>query len=102
MGFDGKVALQILERIGNDNRKGEYYLTDAVKIAREIKRKAVALEVTEDEVSGINTKAQLAAAESVTQQRLRAAAMEAGVTLVSPDTVHFSADTKLDLKIPLK
>ena len=37
MAFDGKVALQILERIGNDNRKGEFYLTDAVEIARDMK-----------------------------------------------------------------
>ena len=37
MAFDGKVALQILERIGNANRKGEFYLTDAVKIARDMK-----------------------------------------------------------------
>ena len=95
MAFDGKVALKILERIGNANRKGEFYLTDAVKIARDMKRKAVALEVTEDEVSGINTKAQLAATEATMQQRLRQAALEAGVTLVAPETVHLAADTKL-------
>src|SRR5256885_10480260 len=60
-----------------------------------MKRKTVALEVTEDEVSGINTKAQLAAMEATMQQRLRQAALEAGVTLVSPETVHLAADTKL-------
>ena len=95
MAFDGKTALKILERIGNDNRKGEFYLTDAVKIARDMKLKAVALEVTEDEVSGINTKAQLAATEATMQQRLRQAALEAGVTLVAPETVYLAADTKL-------
>ena len=88
MAFDGKMALKILERIGNANRKGEFYLTDAVKIARDMKLRAVALEVTEDEVSGINTKAQLAATEATMQQRLRQAALEAGVTLVAPDTVY--------------
>ena len=95
MALDGKAALTILERIGNANRKAEFYLTDAVKIARDMKRKTVALEVTEDEVSGINTKAQLAATEATMQQRLRQAALEAGVTLVAPETVHLSADTKL-------
>jgi bifunctional UDP-N-acetylglucosamine pyrophosphorylase/glucosamine-1-phosphate N-acetyltransferase len=95
MAFDGKSALKILDRIGNANRKGEFYLTDAVQIARDMKLKAVALEVTEDEVSGINTKAQLAAAEATMQQRLRQAALDAGVTLVAPDTVHFATDTKL-------
>jgi bifunctional UDP-N-acetylglucosamine pyrophosphorylase/glucosamine-1-phosphate N-acetyltransferase len=95
MAIAGQHALAILEKIGNANRKGEFYLTDAVTVAREMALTAVALEVAEDEVSGINTKAQLAAAEAVTQQRLRAAAMEAGVTLVAPETVHLCADTKL-------
>lgn len=95
MAIAGKHALAILEKIGNANRKGEFYLTDAVAVARGMMLKAAALEVSEDEVSGINTKAQLAAAEAVTQQRLRVAAMEAGVTLVAPETVHLSADTKL-------
>jgi bifunctional UDP-N-acetylglucosamine pyrophosphorylase/glucosamine-1-phosphate N-acetyltransferase len=102
MAFDGKVALQILERIGNDNRKGEFYLTDAVKIARDIKRKTVALDVMEDEVSGINTKAQLAATEATMQQRLRQAVLEAGVTLVAPETVHLAADTKLGRDVTIE
>jgi len=94
MAFDGKRALSILDKIGNDNRKGEFYLTDAVAIARTMGLRAAALEVAEDEVSGINTKAQLAEAEAVIQRRLRQAAMEAGVTLVAPDTVHLCIDTK--------
>jgi bifunctional UDP-N-acetylglucosamine pyrophosphorylase/glucosamine-1-phosphate N-acetyltransferase len=53
------------------------------------------IETTEDDVRGINTKAQLAEAEAVLQQRLRAAAMEAGVTMVAPETVFLAADTKL-------
>ena len=102
MAFDGKSALKILERIGSENRKGEFYLTDAVKIARDMNLKTVALEVTEDEVSGINTKAQLAATEATMQQRLRQAALEAGVTLVAPDTVHFSADTRLGADVTVE
>jgi bifunctional UDP-N-acetylglucosamine pyrophosphorylase/glucosamine-1-phosphate N-acetyltransferase len=94
MAFDGKQALSILDKIGNDNRKGEFYLTDAVAIARQMGLRAVALEVAEDEVSGINTKAQLAEAEAVMQRRLREQAMEAGVTLVAPETVHLCIDTK--------
>jgi bifunctional UDP-N-acetylglucosamine pyrophosphorylase/glucosamine-1-phosphate N-acetyltransferase len=93
MAFAGKSALAILERIGNANRKGEYYLTDAVEIARAMKLKAVVVETEEDDVRGINTKAQLAETEAVLQQRLRKAAMDAGVTLVAPETVFLSADT---------
>lgn len=95
MALDGKVALAILDKIGDCNAKGEYYLTDAVTVARGMNLKTVALETSEDDVRGINTKAQLAEAEAVLQQRMRAAAMEAGVTLVAPETVFFSADTKL-------
>jgi bifunctional UDP-N-acetylglucosamine pyrophosphorylase / glucosamine-1-phosphate N-acetyltransferase len=94
MAFAGSSALAILERIGNDNRKGEYYLTDAVAIARAMGRKAIVIETEEDDVRGINTNAQLADTESALQQRLRKAAMEAGVTLVAPETVFLSSDTK--------
>jgi bifunctional UDP-N-acetylglucosamine pyrophosphorylase/glucosamine-1-phosphate N-acetyltransferase len=94
MAFAGSTALAIIERIGNDNRKGEYYLTDAVAIARSMGLKATVIETEEDDVRGINTNAQLAETEAALQQRLRKAAMEAGVTLVAPETVFLSLDTK--------
>ena len=94
MAFSGPSALPILERIGNDNRKGEYYLTDAIAIARAMGHKAIVIETEEDDVRGINTNAQLAETEAALQQRLRRAAMEAGVTLVAPETVFLSSDTK--------
>src|SRR5262245_29314821 len=94
MAFDGRRALDILDRIGNANSKGEYYLVDAVTIVREMGLEAVVIETSEDEVRGINTKAQLAEAEGVMQSRLRKAAMDAGVTLVAPETVYLAADTK--------
>jgi len=95
MAFAGKSALAILGQIGNQNRKGEYYLTDAIAIARQMGLKAAVIETAEDEVRGINTRAQLAEAEAALQQRLRRAAMDAGATLVAPETVFLSADTKL-------
>jgi bifunctional UDP-N-acetylglucosamine pyrophosphorylase/glucosamine-1-phosphate N-acetyltransferase len=94
MALSGPSALAILERIGSHNRKNEFYLTDAVGIARGMKLRAVAVEVEEDDVRGINTKTQLAEAESVAQQRLRQKALEGGVTLIAPETVFLSADTK--------
>jgi bifunctional UDP-N-acetylglucosamine pyrophosphorylase/glucosamine-1-phosphate N-acetyltransferase len=94
MAFAGDTALAILTLIGSNNRKGEFYLTDAVAIAQTMNLKAVAIETEEDDVRGINTKAQLAETEAALQQRLRKAAMEAGVTLVAPETVFLSADTK--------
>ena len=94
MAFAGPTALPILERIGNDNRKGEYYLTDAVAIARAMGCKTAVIETEEDDVRGINTNAQLAETGAVLQQRLRQAALDGGVTLVAPETVFLSSDTK--------
>ena len=94
MAFAGPTALPILERIGNDNRKGEYYLTDAVAIARAMGCKAAVIETEEDDVRGINNNAQLAETGAVLQQRLRQAALDGGVTLVAPETVFLSSDTK--------
>ncbi|MGJ4928541.1 bifunctional UDP-N-acetylglucosamine diphosphorylase/glucosamine-1-phosphate N-acetyltransferase GlmU [Bradyrhizobium sp. HKCCYLS2038] len=93
MALDGRHALAILDKIGNANKKGEYYLVDAVAIARELGLEAVVIETSEDEVRGINTKAQLAQAEAAMQTRLRQAAMDAGVTLIAPETVYLAADT---------
>jgi bifunctional UDP-N-acetylglucosamine pyrophosphorylase / glucosamine-1-phosphate N-acetyltransferase len=93
MAFDGHKALDIIDRIGNANSKGEFYLGDAVGIVCKLGWEAVVIETGEDEVRGINTKAQLAEAEGVMQARLRRAALDAGVTLIAPETVYLAADT---------
>ena len=102
MAFDGRRALQILDRIGNANSKSEYYLVDAVTIVRDMGLEAVVIETSEDEVRGINTKAQLAEAEAVMQARLRKAALDAGVTLIAPETVFLAADTKFGRDVTIE
>jgi len=102
MALDGRLALRILEAIGDRNAKREYYLSDAVEIARKMGLKTVALEAEEDEVRGINTRAQLAEAEAALQQRLRAAALEAGVSMIAPETVFLAADTVLGRDVTIE
>jgi bifunctional UDP-N-acetylglucosamine pyrophosphorylase/glucosamine-1-phosphate N-acetyltransferase len=102
MALSGEKALQILEMIGNANAKGEYYLSDAVAIARDLGLKAVAIDAEENDVRGINTKGQLAETEAALQERLRTAAMEAGVTLVAPETVFLAADTKFGRDVTIE
>jgi len=102
MALDGKSALKILDAIEDRNAKREYYLSDAVAVARKFRLKAAALETEEDEVRGINTRAQLAEAENVAQQRLRAAALESGVTMVAPETVFLAADTVLGRDVTIE
>jgi len=102
MALAGEVALAVLQQIRDDNAKREFYLTDAVAVARAMGVNAVALETEEDEVRGVNTQGQLAEADAVLQRRLRAAAHEAGVTMVAPDTVYLCADTKLGRDVTIE
>ena len=102
MAMDGRRALAILEAIGNDNAKREYYLTDAVDIVGQRRERAVVIETSEDEVRGINTRTQLSEAEEVMQRRLRQAALDAGVTLVAPETVFLSADTSFGSDVTIE
>ena len=86
----------LLERVGNDNAAGEYYLVDVVNVANADGR-LCAVVVTPDahEVEGINSRAELADAEQRWQQRRRRAAMDDGATLIAPETVWFAWDTQL-------
>jgi bifunctional UDP-N-acetylglucosamine pyrophosphorylase/glucosamine-1-phosphate N-acetyltransferase len=93
MAFRGNLILDLLSQIGNKNRAGEYYLTDAVEVARALGHRVVFELMSEDEVRGVNTRAQLAEAEAILQDRLRQHAMEGGATLIAPATVTFSHDT---------
>jgi len=95
MAIDGRKALTLLEQIDDANAKREFYLTDIVAVARAAGLSAVVIEAGEEEVLGINTKAQLADAETAMQKRLRGTAMAQGVTMTAPETVFLSADTTL-------
>lgn len=86
----------LLDRVGNANAQGEYYLPDVVNIAlAEGRTAAVVRTDDEGEVAGINSRAELAAAEALWQADRREAAMAQGVTLRAPETVFFSWDTQL-------
>ena len=95
MAFDGTALFGLLARIGNANAKREYYLTDAVAIARAQGRTCAVVEAIEAEALGINSRADLARAERAVQQELRARALQGGATLLDPETVWFSFDTRL-------
>ncbi len=84
-----------LAAIRPDNAKGEYYLTDIVALARAEGVKVAAVEAPYEECMGVNSRAELSLAEAALQRRLRAAALDAGVAMLAPETVFFSADTRL-------
>jgi bifunctional UDP-N-acetylglucosamine pyrophosphorylase/glucosamine-1-phosphate N-acetyltransferase len=84
-----------LSRVTNDNAKGEYYLTDVVKLAVGDHAHVRASIAPESAVMGCDTPMQLAAAEAVFQQQQRARFLAEGVAMLAPETVHFSWDTEI-------
>ena len=91
-----------LGAIGNNNAKGEYYLTDVIEGARRDGKRVVAVEAPEAELRGINSRSELAQAEAELQGALRAAAMAGGVTMLAPETVHLCHDTKFGADVVLE
>ena len=96
MALRGDVAWQMLEQIDANNAKHEFYLTDVVAIARKLGFEARAVEGDADEVLGVNSRSELAAADAIFQTRARQLHMDNGVTLLDPATVYFSADTVIE------
>ena len=82
-----------LDRLGNDNAAGEYYLTDIVGLAGADGRASAVIETGADEVAGVNSRGELAGVEGAWQAIRRAQAMADGATLIAPDTVWFAHDT---------
>ncbi|MBI07250.1 MAG: bifunctional N-acetylglucosamine-1-phosphate uridyltransferase/glucosamine-1-phosphate acetyltransferase [Rhodospirillaceae bacterium] len=92
---DGQWLFTLLDKIENNNAKGEYYLTDIVACARALGLDCVYTMANEQEVLGVNDRVQLAEAEAELQNRLRHVAMKNGATLIDPASVWFSRDTQL-------
>ncbi len=95
MALNGAKALSLIDEIGNDNIKGEYYLTDVVEVARSKGGKCVAIKAPEDELAGCNTRVELAELERLWQVRRRKELMLTGVTMIAPETVFLAWDTKI-------
>ncbi|UNK36713.1 bifunctional UDP-N-acetylglucosamine diphosphorylase/glucosamine-1-phosphate N-acetyltransferase GlmU [Shinella sp. H4-D48] len=95
MAVNGRKALKLIGLIGNENAKGEYYLTDIVEVARASGGRAIAVAAPEEELTGCNTRAELAVIERLWQQRRRHAMMIEGVSMVAPETVFLSYDTEI-------
>lgn len=95
MAFDGARMPALIGAIRNDNAKGEFYLTDAVGIARTAGYACAVVEGPVEDALGVNSRAELAGVEAIFQRRLRLTAMANGATLLDPETVWFAADTAL-------
>ena len=87
------LLFELLNKVTNDNASGEYYLTDVIGLARTAGHTATVVTCSEAETLGINSRAELAAADALFQAAARLALLDDGVTLVAPDTVYLSLDT---------
>lgn len=95
MAVRGEDLFALLSRVGNDNAAGEYYLPDIVMLASGDGRASAVIETDAVEVTGVNSRGELAALEAEWQAQRRARAMAEGATLIAPETVWFSHDTRL-------
>lgn len=96
MCINGKHLFDLVDRVKNDNAKGEYYLTDIVALARQSEMRCTVVPGSEEELLGVNSRVELAQAESIFQKRMRQSYLEKGVTMTAPETVFFSHDTHID------
>lgn len=95
IGFSAETLRSVIDRIGNSNAKGEYYLTDAVELAAGDGRIVTFIEADADELIGVDDRTKLAQAEATFQELRRHDFMKAGVTLKDPASVWFSYDTEI-------
>lgn len=95
MAVPTQQLFDLLDAVGTDNAAGEYYLTDIVAIARSKNLPVSVVRTHETDVLGVNSRADLAAAEAAFQAKCRKKMLTNGVTLKAPDTVFFQADTDI-------
>ena len=90
------VLFDLLHRIENDNAQGEYYLPDILPLALKEGLKVQVLPIDDaSEISGINDRAQLAAAEAVMQRHIICDWQMKGVSIEHPETVRIEATVRI-------
>ena len=99
LAIDAAILFRLVDAVGNDNAKGEYYLTDIVELARADNIECSVVEADANELQGVNSRADLAEAEGFWQSQRRRQIMADGVTLSDPATVYFSYDTQFEFDV---
>lgn len=94
--FKNESLLYAIEKIDNNNSKGEYYLTDAIKILTSEGYNVDSFQIEdEDEILGVNSKVQLAQAEKILRNRKNVELMDSGVILIDPDAVYIEGNVQI-------
>lgn len=87
--FDNPIVFPLLEKIDNNNAKGEYYLTDIIGLLKEKNHRVEAVIAEDYFISiGINNRWELQEAQKkFNQSRMKQLALEAGITILQPESV---------------
>ncbi|MGD0189455.1 MAG: bifunctional UDP-N-acetylglucosamine diphosphorylase/glucosamine-1-phosphate N-acetyltransferase GlmU [Rhizomicrobium sp.] len=96
MAADAKSFFRWAAGLKNNNKQGEYYLTDIPSFAKAEGVRCAVVESGEAETMGVNSRAELALAEAEMQRRLRSRMLDSGVGMTAPETVYFSFDTTIE------
>lgn len=87
--FDSETLFNALLEVNNNNEKGEYYLTDVIKVLVNRGEVIGSYEVEDNkETLGVNSKVQLAQAEQILRERKNIQLMDDGVILINPSTTY--------------
>ena len=92
--FKSEALKQILPQIKPDNAQKEYYLTDAIKIAKDMGLKCAAVWVDEQRFMGINDKFALSIAENLMQNEIKENLMKQGVLMRLPQSIYIDSRAK--------
>jgi bifunctional UDP-N-acetylglucosamine pyrophosphorylase/glucosamine-1-phosphate N-acetyltransferase len=96
LAFDAGFLADALPRIGNDNAKGEYYLTDAIGLARDDGLTVSAYPIDDVmQTEGVNDRAQLARIGAELNRRIVSRWMKDGVSVMDPATTWIDANVVL-------
>ena len=94
--FNSKELFKALEKINNNNEKGEYYLTDVIGIQVSENKKVQSFTLKDNmEILGVNSKVELAQAGKVLRDRKNKELMEAGVIIIDPETTYVEENVKI-------
>ncbi|MGG7152530.1 bifunctional UDP-N-acetylglucosamine diphosphorylase/glucosamine-1-phosphate N-acetyltransferase GlmU [Clostridium neonatale] len=93
--FDIELLVKSLDKLNNNNKQGEYYLTDVIGILKDEGYSIGAVVTDIEETIGVNSRVQLAEAEEILRNRINTIHMENGVTLIDPKTTYIGADVEI-------
>ncbi|QVK17962.1 bifunctional UDP-N-acetylglucosamine diphosphorylase/glucosamine-1-phosphate N-acetyltransferase GlmU [Mycoplasmatota bacterium] len=92
--FNNKKLFNALKKVKNNNKQGEYYLTDVIGIIKEETGKAYPFITKDvDETLGINNRVSLEKANQILKRRINEKLMENGVAIIDKENTYISIDT---------